>query len=396
MAAASNPLSLAQSGNVRLKALERTGADAGLDAASADKARIELLHELLEAARSGQSRWWLVRGDRGALAAIGLMALAMGGFSLLMVIEKTAPSAPSASVASALASDPDLTRLERYVNSKAPGVRATGPMSTPQGLPDVETMIERLAARLQTAPDDAEGWRMLGWSYYHVQQAPKAAEAYARAVALQPQSPELKSAYGEALVGAEAGIVTPKALEMFNAALALDPADAKARYFVAFAMEQAGKKKEALDAWLALQATPLGDEPWVTELRERTQALARELKADVSGRDSSLATARAAADTPRIDAPHQPTAEDVRSLQALPPDQRQALIRQMVDGLADRLQKSPRDEAGWLRLIRSRIALGEEQAAREALAQALAVFSDDTSAGTRISAAARELGVTNN
>ena len=93
---------LAQSGNVRLKALERTGADAGLDAASADKARIELLHELLDAARSGRSQWWLVRGDRGALAAIGLTALAMGCFSLLPVIEKAAPSAPSASVASAL------------------------------------------------------------------------------------------------------------------------------------------------------------------------------------------------------------------------------------------------------------------------------------------------------
>ena len=126
----------------------------------------------------------------------------------------------------------------------------------------------------------------------------KAAEAYARAVALQPQSPEIKSAYGEALVAAEAGTVTPKAIEMFNAALALDPGNAKARYFVALAMDQAGKKKEALDAWLVLQAEPLGDEPWVAELRERTQALARELKVDVSGRDSPAATARAAADAP--------------------------------------------------------------------------------------------------
>ena len=377
----SNQLSFAQSANARLKALERAGNGTGLDAACADKARIELLRELLDAARSGHSQWWLVRGDRGALATIGLTALAMGCFSLLTVIEKPAPEASSAFLASPPSPDPDVTRLERYMNSRAPGIRASGPMSTPQGLPDVETMIQRLAARLQTAPEDAEGWRMLGWSYYHVQQAPKAAEAYARAVALQPQSPELKSAYGEALVAVEAGTVTPNALEVFNAALALDPANAKARYFVALALDQVGKKKEALDAWLVLQSEPLGDEPWVIELRERTQALARELKVDVSGREPALTAARAATVAPTIDAPRQPTAEDVRSVQALPADQRQALIRQMVNGLADRLQKRPRDEEGWLRLIRSRIVLGEEQAAHEALSQALAVFSDDASAG---------------
>ena len=190
--------------------------------------------------------------------------------------------------------------------------------------------------------------------------------------------------------------MTPKALEMFNAALALDAEHAKARYFVALAMDQAGKKKEALDAWLVLQTEPLGDEPWVAELRERTQALARELKVDVSGREPPPAATRAAADAPKIDGSRQPTAEDIRSIQALPADQRQALIREMVNGLADRLQKRPRDEEGWLRLIRSRIVLGEEQAAREALARALAVFSDDASAGARIAAAARELGVTNN
>ena len=200
-------------------------------------------------------------------------------------------------------------------------------------------MIERLAARLQAAPEDADGWRMLGWSYFHVQQASKAAEAYARAVALRPQSPELKSAYGEALVAAEAGTVTPKALEMFNAALALDAGNAKARYFVALAMDQAGKKKEALDAWLVLQAEPLGDEPWVAELRERTQALARELKVDVSGRIPLPAVAPSRRNAPDIDGSRQPTAEEIRSIQALPADQQQVLIRGMVNGLADRLQK---------------------------------------------------------
>lgn len=390
------PLALAQSGSVRLRELERTRRGAELEAPSVDEARVELLRELLVAARTGESRWWLIRGERGALTIIGLAALAMGCLSLLTMIDQTSPETPSAIAAPATTQDPDLALLTLYANSKAPRVRAAAPMSTPQGLPDVETMIERLAARLQTAPEDAEGWRMLGWSYFHVQQASKAADAYARAVALQPQSPEFKSAYGEALVAAEADTVTPKALEMFNAALALDTGNAKARYFVALAMAQAGKKKEALEAWLLLQAESLGDEPWVAQLRERIQALAGELKVAESGRDAPPATALAAAAAPKTDGSRQPAPEEMQSIKALPGDQQQALIRGMVDGLADRLQKAPRDEAGWLRLIRSRVVLGEEQAARDALARALAVFSDDASAGARIAAAARELGVTNN
>ena len=263
---------LAQSGSARLREIERTRHGAGSDAA-----HVDLLRKLLEEARAGRFRRWPVRDERGALAAIGLAVLAMGGSSLLMATDAAAPTPPSVFAASATVRDPDLARLELYANARAPRPRAAAPMSTAQELPDVETMIERLAARLLTTPEDAEGWRMLGWSYSHVRQASRAADAYSRAAALRPQSPELKSAYGEALVAAEAGNVTPKAIEMFNAALALDARDAKARFFVALAMEQAGKKKEALDAWLVLQAEPLGDEPWVAELRERTQVLAREL-----------------------------------------------------------------------------------------------------------------------
>jgi len=68
--------------------------------------------------------------------------------------------------------------------------------------PDVNTMIERLAARLKTAPEDIEGWRMLGWSYFNTARYEEAANAYARAVRLDPSSAELKGSYEEAKVKA--------------------------------------------------------------------------------------------------------------------------------------------------------------------------------------------------
>jgi cytochrome c-type biogenesis protein CcmH len=69
------------------------------------------------------------------------------------------------------------------------------------------------------------------------------------------------------------------------------------------------------------------------------------------------------------------------------------MIRNMVDGLASRLERSPRDADGWIRLIRSRTVLGEGDLAKQALARSLAVFADDAPQRDRIAAAAQELGV---
>jgi cytochrome c-type biogenesis protein CcmH len=87
-----------------------------------------------------------------------------------------------------------LSDYARSIGTKEPGSMA----AADKLLPDVNTMIERLAARLETTPDDVEGWRMLGWSYFHMEHYQQAATAYARAVALDPSSAELKLLYEEA------------------------------------------------------------------------------------------------------------------------------------------------------------------------------------------------------
>jgi len=87
--------------------------------------------------------------------------------------------------------DETLARLKDYTRSI--GTEAPAPVATPDKiLPDVNTMIERLAARLEASPEDAKGWRMLGWSYYHTERYKRAVTAYARAVELDPNSAELR------------------------------------------------------------------------------------------------------------------------------------------------------------------------------------------------------------
>ena len=91
-----------------------------------------------------------------------------------------------------------LARLMDYTRSSVGTEEPASKAEAGELLPDADTMIERLAARLKTTPDDIEGWRMLGWSYFHTGRYQQAATAYARAVELDPSSAELKRSYAEA------------------------------------------------------------------------------------------------------------------------------------------------------------------------------------------------------
>jgi cytochrome c-type biogenesis protein CcmH len=69
------------------------------------------------------------------------------------------------------------------------------------------------------------------------------------------------------------------------------------------------------------------------------------------------------------------------------------MIRGMVEGLAARLEKSPRDVDGWIKLIRSRVVLGETDQAKHALDRALAIFDGAPQEQGQITAAAHDLGL---
>ncbi len=68
-----------------------------------------------------------------------------------------------------------LARLKDYTRST--GTEEPAPTAAAgKPLPDVNTMIDRLAARLEIAPGDIKGWRMLGWSYFNTGRYEQAAD----------------------------------------------------------------------------------------------------------------------------------------------------------------------------------------------------------------------------
>ena len=70
------------------------------------------------------------------------------------------------------------------------------------------------------------------------------------------------------------------------------------------------------------------------------------------------------------------------------------MIETMVAGLDDKLKQNPRDEEGWMRLIRSYAVLGKTDQAREALGRAVAAFGADSEQAKKFTAFAASLGVT--
>ena len=285
----------------RLKSGELTDAEA-------DAARLALLSRF-PSPRLGLNK--NIQGHPLKVLVASAVFLLVSGIGAAVSYDRSAPEATGPKETIPF-SEPDgqlLTQLTDYARSIGTGqpspVTAAG-----EGLPDVNAMIERLAARLETTPGDIEGWRMLGWSYFHTERYEQAVMAFGKALDLDPGSAELKRSLEEA-------------------------------------------------------------------------------KAKTSGSDNLEITS--SLQTGAIDDESKPG--KIIPREAKPERERDAAIRSMVDGLAKRLENSPRDVDGWIHLMRSRVVLGEAEVAATAFRKALEVFVEDQAASGRIMAAAIDLGL---
>ena len=68
--------------------------------------------------------------------------------------------------------------------------------------PDIGAMVNRLATRLQQNPDDGEGWKRLGRSYWVLERYQESEQAYARAAELLPEDFTLIQGYAMSRVAA--------------------------------------------------------------------------------------------------------------------------------------------------------------------------------------------------
>ncbi|BEV02513.1 tetratricopeptide repeat protein [Novosphingobium olei] len=280
-------------------------------------------------------------------------------------------------------------------------VQPQPPAPTESQTPSVDDVIAKLEKRLAENPEDAEGWRMLGWSYFQTERYAEAATALRKATKLDPEHAETFSFLGEALVLAsnKEGRIPPDARAAFDKALKLDPKDARARYFKAVAMDLAGNHRRAINAWFALLADTPADAPYAEDIRKVIRDVADKYKIDVEKR---LAEAQFAApaggmatDGAKLAAGAipGPTSTEMRAAAGLPKGQQEAMINGMVDGLEAKLKARPENPEGWIMLMRSRMQLGQPARAAQALQDGLAALRNDQENARRLREAASSLGV---
>ena len=152
-------------------------------------------------------------------------------------------------------------------------------LGTPQALqpqPPTQTAlldqaITRLKAELQRNPDSAEGWRLLGRSLAAQESFAEAGQAYARALQLQPDDPDLLVEAAQARMRANTRrALDQDAVQLLRHALDLQPAHQRARWFLGVAQRQAGQAAEAAATWEPLLAQV--DAATATSLRTQIDA----------------------------------------------------------------------------------------------------------------------------
>ncbi|HLN23511.1 MAG TPA: tetratricopeptide repeat protein, partial [Patescibacteria group bacterium] len=229
------------------------------------------------------------------------------------------------------------------------------------------TAIEKLAAELQQRPDP-KGFTALGGAYRTLHRYEDASDAYRHAVQLGATDTETLAALGETDVMANGGGVVPEARQAFLQVLKANPGDPRARFYLGLAKAQIGKPAEALAIWRDLEKDSPADAPWLAMLKDHIAETAKQAKID-----------------PATVTPQAPSTEGVAAAApaaeaSQPAEGQDAMIRSMVAGLAAKMEKSPGDFDGWMRLARAYRVLGQLDKATDAAHHAIDLKPQDADA----------------
>ena len=348
----------AQDGTVyrdQLAELQRDVAEGNLAGDEADGARAEIARRLLKAA--AEERHARQSGPPPSLrrAATVLVVVLVPAVALGTYLRLGSPGLPSEPLAA----------------------REAGPGGDRQ----LADLVGKAESHLRSNPDDGRGWDVLAPIYFRTGRVQDAAIAYGNAIRLLGSTARREAGLGEALAMENGGRVTDAAAEAFRKALKLEPDDPKARFFLAVRMAQAGDGKAALQAFRELERKAPPDAPWLPAVRNEIASL--------GGSASGGSGEGRAQPAP----PGNPTAGEMAAAGKMSAGDRTAMIRGMVTRLDAELARQPDNLAGWKRLVRSYMVLGEPAKAKAALGRALKAFPAASDGGKELTELATNLGV---
>lgn len=362
----------------QLSEIDRDLARGVLNPDEAERTRIEVSRRALEADRAAARTAATGRAARPVVLGVSAAVLAVlivgtGGLYAYL-------GAPGYSDLPLQARKDAAAELRRTrVSQAAAEARLPAPVEQVSPDADVAALINQLRQVVSERPDDQRGLRLLAGYEARMGNFKAAYTAMGKLILAQGEQVPATDflALAEMMVLAANGYVSPEAETALNEVLARDPQSGGARYYIGLLHAQNDRPDIAYRLWRILLKESTPEAPWYPVLMAELPALA-----DAAGVRFAPPAAQPG-----------PDADDIAAAADMAPADRQAMIRGMVDGLADELSTQGGTADKWARLIRSLGVLGETDRARAIYAEAQGIFAGRDADLAALAAAAQSAGV---
>ncbi len=239
-------------------------------------------------------------------------------------------------------------------------------------------LLDKLRAALESRPDDLTGHQLLAQTLNSIGDYAAAWAAQDEVIRIlgNAATTDEHAIKAEMMVFAAGGYVSPEADDALARALQLDATNQRARYYSGISMAQRGRPELAMQLWSGLLSEGPADAPWKAPIREQVRDLANNTGLPLP--EGMLGG---------------PTQEDVDAASDMSAQERQDMIRGMVNGLSDRLASVGGTPSEWARLIGALGVLNETDRAQAIYDEAKQTFAGDVEALDLLSQAATGAGL---
>ena len=269
-----------------------------------------------------------------------------------------------------------LARATEFYNAR-PSQDAAETRVDPQGIlpsdPAEADLLQQLRAAVATRPDDLRGHQLLAKSEADIGNLSGARAAFQRVVAIlgDQATPQDHVQLAELMIAAAGGIVTPQAEAELVKTLTVDPANGVARYYSGLMLAQIGRPDQAFALWRPLLEESAPTAPWYSAIRDQIEGLAQAAGVNYSAPDLKGPDAAAIVDAAQMT-----------------PEDRQAMINDMVAGLEQRLLTEGGAAQDWAKLITALAVLGDDTRLETAFVAGQKALADDPAGLAALKAAA--------
>lgn len=343
-----------------------------LDPEEAERSRTEVARRLLAASRQAAAP--MTAGKQHIALAV-IVVLVIGAVAYVTYTRIGAPGYGDVPLQARLAASDEM-RANRPAQAM---LELAAPPPPPADVPDdYREAIERLREIAPTRRDDLEAWSRLAFHEVELRNYAGAAAAQTQVIAIMGDDAGVTDLTRllDLRVVAAGGLVSPEAEQVIRQILARDDSSIAARYYLGLLYDQTDRPDLAYRLWRDIAEN--GSE---TNFHA---ASARQMIEDAAFRAGIEYT---------LPAVRGPTAAEIESAQDMSPEDREAMIGDMVAGLADRLASDGGTAADWARLIAAYGVLGNLDDARVVWVEGADVFGADPAAMEILTQAARDAGL---